>query len=186
MIRSSDHVIAETRAWVQRAVIGLDLCPFAKAPFAKGLVRFVVCEAERSGRSARRAPPRDATPVQSAPEVLETTLVIHPHVLTDFARLQRFLDLADGAIEAEGCAGVIQVASFHPHYRFAGTAADDPATRPTDRLIRHCICCARPASIVRWRQAETIFEANIRTLEALGAEGWAALQARCRDDAAAA
>lgn len=189
MIRSSDHVIAETRAWVQRAVIGLDLCPFAKAPFAKGLVRFVVCEASDPGDLLDVLRLEMQRLVQSAPEVLETTLVIHPHVLTDFADYNDFLDLADGAIEAEGCAGVIQVASFHPHYRFAGTAADDPGNA-TNRSPYPTLHLLREASVDRavaaFPEAETIFEANIRTLEALGAEGWAALQARCRDDAAAA
>ena len=50
----SDRALAETRAWVELAVIGLNLCPFAKAPQTKGQVRYVAERGARSRSAARR------------------------------------------------------------------------------------------------------------------------------------
>jgi hypothetical protein len=187
MISSADRVIAETRAWVQRAVVGLNLCPFAKAPLVKGVVRFVACEANDAGALLDLLRAEMQRLMQSAPDVLETTLVIHPNVLTDFADYNDFLDLADAALEEEGCSGVLQVASFHPEYQFAGTARDDLGNA-TNRSPYPTLHLLREASVDRavaaFPDAALIYEVNIDTLEALGADGWAALQAHCRDDAA--
>src|SRR5512134_2396149 len=132
MSSDAETVIAETRAWVDRAVIGLNLCPFAKAVQAKNQIRYVVTDAADTDAllEALREELRllaDADPAQ-----VETTLLIHPRALTSFADFNDFLDLADAAPEALGYAGVLQVASFHPQYQFAGAAADD-VTNATNR-----------------------------------------------------
>jgi len=184
---TADLALAETRAWVDRAVIGLNLCPFAKAPRVKGQVRCVVSEARDAEALLAVLVDELKRLAETPPDRVETTLLIHPQVLTDFADYNDFLDLADAAVAELGLEGVIQVASFHPRYRFAGSKADDLANA-TNRSPHPTLHLLREASISRavaaFPEAEAIFEANIATLRRLGAEGWAALQARCREDAA--
>ena len=181
--------IAETRAWVDRAVIGLNLCPFAKAPQVKGQVRYVATEAGDTGSLLAVLVDELKLLAQMPAERIETTLLIHPQVLADFADYNDFLDLAEAAVAALDLEGVIQVASFHPQYRFAGSAAADPANA-TNRSPHPTLHLLREASIDRaiaaFPEAEAIFEANIATLERLGTEGWSELQARCREEAALA
>ncbi|MGK2901236.1 MAG: DUF1415 domain-containing protein [Burkholderiaceae bacterium] len=180
------RVIAHTRAWVERAVVGLNLCPFAKAPLVKGQLRFVVFEGDDPRALLDALCEEMKVLVQADPGAVETTLLIHPNVLQDFGAFNDFLDAADAALEDLGLDGVLQVASFHPQYRFADTAADDPGNA-TNRAPYPALHLLREASIERavaaFPAAEAIYEANIATLEALGAEGWARLQAQCRADA---
>ena len=170
----AETVIAETRAWVDRAVIGLNLCPFARAVQVKNQIRYVVTEAADIDAllEALREELRllaDADPAQ-----VETTLLIHPGVLADFLDFNDFLDVADAALEALGYAGVLQVASFHPQYQFAGTAADD-VTNATNRSPYPTLHLLREESIDRavaaFPEAESIYERNIVALRALGREG---------------
>lgn len=186
MSYAGETVIAETRAWVDRAVIGLNLCPFAKAVQLKNQIRYVVTDATGTDAllEALRKELRllaDADPAQ-----VETTLLIHPGVLADFLDFNDFLDVADAALEALGYAGVLQVASFHPQYQFAGTAADD-VTNATNRSPYPTLHILREESIDRavaaFPESEAIYERNIVALQALGAEGWAALQTQCKRDA---
>lgn len=184
-----DAVIAETRAWVERAVIGLNLCPFAKAPQVRGRVRYVVSEAS-DGEALRRDLLDELRALAAAPpQQLETTLLIAPHVLHDFDDYNDFLGEADAAVAELRLRGVLQVASFHPQYRFAGSAPDDigNATNRSPYPLLHLL---REASITRALDAgadsEAIVAANLARLQALGAAGWAALQQQCRADAVAA
>lgn len=179
-------ILLETRAWVKRAVIGLNLCPFAKAALAKNQIRYVLCDA--ADPQALLATLRDELRFlhEADPARVDTTLLIHPQVLTDFADFNDFLAVADAAVRDLGLEGVLQVASFHPHYQFAGTAPDD-LENATNRSPCACLHLLREDSIARAIEAfpepEAIFEANIRTLETLGPQGWAELQAACRHDA---
>jgi hypothetical protein len=112
---------------------------------------------------------------------VDTTLIIHPRVLTDFLDYNDFLELADQAVEDMGLDGVLQVASFHPHYQFEGTAPED-VSNASNRSPYPTLHLLREASVDRavdaFPEAERIYEANISTLEKLGPEGWARLQAR--------
>lgn len=186
MTPTPPQAIAETRAWVERAVIGLNLCPFAKAVQVKGQVRYVLSEARdpeallaELGREMERL-------VEADPAEVDTTLLIHPLVLNDFLDFNDFLGLAEEALAQAGLEGVLQLASFHPQFQFDGTAADD-VSNATNRSPYPTLHLLREASIDRavaaFPEAEAIFDANIRTLEALGPEGWAALQAQCKADA---
>ncbi len=183
----ADRVIAETRAWVQRAVVGLNLCPFAKAPLVKDQIRFVVCESDDPRVLLDALCTQMSELVAADPAVVETTLLIHPNALLDFAEFNDFLGAADAALEDRGLDGVLQIASFHPRYRFADAAADD-LSNATNRSPYPTLHLLREASVERaveaFPEAETIFENNIATLDALGAEGWSQLQAQCRADAA--
>lgn len=180
------RALAETRAWVERAVIGLNLCPFARAVQVKGQVRYVVSAARDTDALLADLVDAMQALVAADPAQVDTTLLIHPWVLGDFDAYNDFLDVADAALATLGLEGVLQVASFHPHYRFAGSAADDlgnatnRAPYPTLHLLREA---SVDRAVAAFPEPETIYEANLRTLEALGAEGWAALQAQCRQDA---
>ena len=183
-----EQVIRETRAWVERAVIGLNLCPFAKAAQVKGTLRYAVCETSDPAVLLATLSDELRRLAAADPAEAETSLLIHPQALTDFADFNAFLDLADAAVHDLGFEGVLQLASFHPQYQFAGSAPDDLANA-TNRSPYPCLHLLREDSIARAVEAfpepEVIFEANIRTLEALGPAGWAELQAACRRDASA-
>ena len=176
---SDDPFVAETRAWVERVVIGLKLCPFAPAPAHKGLVRYAT-----SGATTPEALLEDLSTelqrlVETTPELIETTLLIHPHVLQDFHEYNDFLDIADGALASLGLEGEIQIASFHPDYQFAGTEADDIGNA-TNRSPYPTLHLLREESIARavdsFGDTDTIPATNVATLEKLGRDGLEALQ----------
>jgi hypothetical protein len=181
------RVIAETSAWVTHAVVGLSLCPFAKAVHAKERVRYVCSDAGTEEALLTRLCEELLLLRDADPDRVETTLLIHPQVLTDFAEFNQFLALVDAAVEDLGLQGELQVASFHPDYQFAGTRADE-LSNATNRSPYPCLHLLREESIERavaaFARAESIYETNLRTLQALGPQGWAQLQARCRLEAA--
>jgi len=181
-----EQAIAQTRAWVDRAVIGLNLCPFAKAVQSKGLVRYVVCEAADDETLLQRLCDEMRLLVDTPASEIDTTLLIHPGVLTDFLDYNDFLELADAAVEEMGLDGVLQVASFHPDYQFDGTEPSD-VTNATNQSPYPTLHLLREDSVDRavaaFAEPQAIFEANMRTLEALGEEGWAALKLQCQKDA---
>lgn len=183
---SASHVIAETRAWVERAVIGLNLCPFAKAVQVKGQVRYTVCASAEPQELLSALIDELHALANCAPSETDTTLLIHPAVLTDFLDFNDFLAVVDDTLDDLGYTGTLQVASFHPQFQFADTAAAD-VSNATNRSPYPTLHILREASIDRavaaFPDPEAIFEANIATLEKLGSDGWAALQAQCRKDA---
>src|SRR5947209_7758252 len=126
-VPTTASALAETRAWVERAVIGLGLCPFAPGPQAAGRVRYA-CSAATDSESLLHDFVGEAERLLETPaSSIETTLLVHPWALRDFAAYNAFLDVAEAALEALGATGVLQVASFHPHYRFQGLDANDVA-----------------------------------------------------------
>jgi hypothetical protein len=168
------QVCESTRAWLQRVVIGLNLCPFAKAVEVKGQIRYVVSEA-REPAALREALATELRALAAAePELVDTTLLIHPLVLGDFLAYNDFLDDAEALVEELGLSGRIQIASFHPHYQFAGTAPDDIANY-TNRSPYPMLHLLREASVSRalatFAQPSRIFENNIERLRALGHDG---------------
>jgi uncharacterized protein len=187
MSSTSQQVLAETRAWVDRVVIGLNLCPFTKAVQARNQVRYVVCEATDEEALLDALCDEMHRLIATDAAELDTTLLIHPHVLGDFLDFNDFIGAADEALEQLGYAGILQVASFHPRFQFAGTAVDD-VTNATNRSPYPTLHLLREQSVDRavaaFPEASTIFEKNILTLKALGAVGFAALQAQCKADVA--
>ena len=168
-------VIDDTRRWLERAVIGLNLCPFAKAVHVKDQVRYAVSAARSTDAlladlrlELQRLAGTDAT-------LIDTTLLIHPHVLQDFLDYNDFLDEADRLLAELDLEGVLQVASFHPRYQFAGTGEDD-IENCTNRSPYPTLHLLREASIDRaveaFPEAEAIYDANMRTLRDLGPDGW--------------
>ncbi len=181
-----DTAVQHTRAWVTRAVVGLNLCPFAKAPLVKGQVRIVASDARDLPALLLHLAAELRHLAQADPAETETTLLVHPHVLGDFADFNQALDAVDSLVDALGLEGEIQVASFHPQYQFAGTDLHD-VSNATNRSPYPTLHLLREDSIDRAVEAfpepEAIVDANLRTLDALGAEGWAALVEQCRIDA---
>lgn len=173
-----DQVIAATRRWLERAVIGLNLCPFAKSVHVKNQIRYVVSGATKPEELLAELDRELRHLQQSAPDDLDTTLLIHPYVLQDFLDYNDFLDLADAALEALELDGELQVASFHPDYQFADAQAGD-ITNFTNRSPYPILHLLREASISRavaaFPDASAIYENNIRLLRNLGHAGWADL-----------
>ena len=171
----ADDPITATRRWLERAVIGLNLCPFAKGVHAKGQVRFVLSGATTSDALLQELAHELVLLQQTEPEQTDTTLLVHPQVLGDFLDYNDFLDQADAAVDALGLEGEIQVASFHPHYQFAGTRFDD-AGNCSNRSPYPTLHLLREASVERavaaYPDPDVIVERNIDTLEKLGVEGY--------------
>ncbi len=164
-------IIAATTEWLEKIVIGLNLCPFAKAVHVKNQIRYVVSNA--SSRDALKADlKRELCLLFAAdPEQIESTLLIHPDVLTEFVEYNEFLSVCDSAIEELELDGVIQVASFHPQYQFAGTKVDD-VTNYTNRSPYPTLHLLREESVTQalemFPDAAGIYEKNIATLRKLG------------------
>jgi uncharacterized protein len=180
-IPNEEQAVAATRAWLEHAVIGLNLCPFAKAPHIKGLVRYVVSAAQDPA-DLQADLMRELQHLARCPaSEVETTLLIHPQVLTDFNEYLDFLPAAEDVVADLDLEGVLQVASFHPQYRFADAGPDD-VSNATNRSPYPMLHLLREESVDRavaaFPEPEAIYEANIATLEGLGTEGWAALSVR--------
>ena len=174
-----DPFIVETRAWVERVVIGLKLCPFAPAPALKGLIRYATSEVETPEALLEDLATELQHLVASPPEEVETTLLVHPQVLQDFHDFNDFLEIADEALRIWGLEGEIQIASFHPQYQFAGTDPDDIGNA-TNRSPYPMLHLLREQSIARavdaFGDTRSIWAANLETLEKLGPAGLAALR----------
>lgn len=170
-----DTLVQDTQAWLEKAVIGLNLCPFAKAVHVKNQIRYVVCEARTPDALLETLGAELECLAQASPEKIETTLIIHPWVLTDFYDYNDFLDIADAAIEELDLGGIIQVASFHPDYQFADSEPDDienysnRSPYPTLHLLREA---SVDAAVEAFPEADEIYERNMETLRKLGEEGW--------------
>jgi hypothetical protein len=182
------RVVAETRAWMRRAVIGLNLCPFARAVDVKDQVRYVATAAADAEALLRVLVDELQWLAGADPAEVDTTLLVHPRAFADFEDFNDFLELADAAVSELGLEGELQVASFHPDYQFADTEPDD-VTNASNRAPYPTLHLLREASVDRavaaFPEAEAIFERNMETLEKLGAKGWADVRKRWEDDAAA-
>jgi hypothetical protein len=171
-------VIAATQRWVDRAVIGLNLCPFAKGVQAKGQVYYVVSQAD-DAPSLLIDLKQELQALHAAdPAQRDTTLLIAPLAFPDFLDFNDFLDKADRLLRKMRLDGYYQIASFHPQFQFADAPADD-ISHSTNRAPYPILHLLREESIDRaveaFPDAALIFEKNMETLRALGAAGWQAL-----------
>ena len=172
---NSEEIIAATRRWLELSVIGLHLCPFAESVYRGDRVRFRVSE-QRTASGLLQDLREELTGLNEAdPERCETTLLIHPWVLTDFIEYNDFLEVCDATLVELGLEGELQVASFHPQYQFSGTQPGD-IENCTNRSPYPLLHLLREASIERVLSAvadpDEIYRRNIRTLRGLGHEGW--------------
>ena len=171
-----EHVLAETRRWIEQAVIGLNLCPFARTVYVKNQVRIVVSHARHLDAFLDELD-AELERLQSTPaEQIDTTLLVHPTLFPDFLQFNDFLAVVDEVVSEHDLDGVIQVASFHPQFQFEGSSPDD-ISNATNRSPYPTLHLLREDSIERALSSEAgdadaIVERNIATLQALGHAGW--------------
>ena len=176
---TDDQVLADTRRWIEKAVIGLNLCPFARSVYVKNQVRIVVSRARHLDAFLDELDRELDLLVNTPGDEIDTTLLVHPTLFPDFEVFNDFMGVVDDVVAEHELEGVIQVANFHPAFLFEGEAQDDPshftnrAPYPTLHLLREDSVERAIASDAG--DAEKIVERNIATLRGLGAEGWKAL-----------
>jgi hypothetical protein len=175
---NEQEVISATREWLEKAVIGLNLCPFAKAVYVRNQVRIVVSEAPHLDGLLEDLDRELDLLAAADPDAIDTTLLIHPTLLPDFEDFNDFMVIAEAAVVEHDLEGVLQVASFHPRFQFADTEADDignytnRAPYPTIHLIREE---SLSRALAGFPDPDSIYRRNIETLIKLGLAGWLAL-----------
>lgn len=178
---SHDAVVAVTRHWLTEAVIGLNLCPFAKAVHVKGQIRYAVSDAVDMEGVLTDLETELQTLVAAEPDVVDTTLLIVPQALGNFLDYNDCLFFAERMLKQLRLEGVVQIASFHPFYQFEGSEPDD-IENYTNRAPYPILHLLREDSIERAVQAfpdaEEIYERNQETLRRIGLAGWNALMKR--------
>lgn len=172
---SNEAAIATTKEWLEKAVIGVNLCPFAKAVHIKDQIRYFVSAATTPEELLKDLITELETLAEANPEKIDTTLLIHPFVMNDFLDYNDFLEVADACVEDLDLDGILQIASFHPQYQFEDTEVDDienytnRAPFPTLHLLREE---SIDKAVAAFPEAEQIYEKNMETLRALGHAGW--------------
>lgn len=185
MSAAAEQVAAHTRCWIERFVVGLELCPFAAPTLRDNTLRIAVC-AQASEEAMARAVLEELDLLQREPEAeVSTSVLVFQHALADFDDYLDFLGLAEALLEECGLEGVVQIASFHPDYCFEGVPEDDVANA-SNRSPYPMLHFIREAGLTRalahYPDPETIPQRNIDRLRALGPEAIAGLQARIRAD----
>lgn len=172
---SDDEVLARTRAWLEKAVIGLNLCPFAKAVYVKNRVRLVVSQARHADDLLEELDRELDLLVATPADEVDTTLLIHPTLFDDFLDFNDFLEIAEGVVDEHELEGVVQLASFHPKFQFESTEPED-ISNYTNRAPYAMLHLLREDSVAKAIEGlpdpDSIYQDNIRTLEKLGLEGW--------------
>ena len=175
---SDDEVLARTRAWLEKAVIGLNLCPFAKAVYTRDRVRLVVSQARHADDLLEELDRELDLLVATPAEQVDTTLLIHPTLFPDFLDFNDFMEIAEGVLDEHGLEGVVQLASFHPQFQFEGTTPEDMGNY-TNRAPYAVLHLLREDSVEKavdsLADPDSIYQANIRSLDKLGLDGWTKL-----------
>lgn len=174
----TETVIQDTIRWLERAVIGLNLCPFAKGVHVKGQIHYVVSHAVEGSVLLQELQRELEALAESPPEKRDTTLLMAPGCFADFLEFNDFLETVEALVDTMDFGGILQVASFHPRFQFAGTEADDvtnctnQAPYPTLHLLREG---SIEQAVQAFPEAEMIYERNMQVLEDMGIGGWRAL-----------
>ncbi len=175
---NTETIRQDTEDWLTKAVIGLNLCPFAKSVHVNARLRYVVSDVDTPEELLRLLAHELLALKRADPDEIETTLIIHPQVLQDFLDFNDFLGAADALVEDLELDGEFQIASFHPHYQFEGVDADD-ISNYSNRSPYPTLHLLRESSIERavetMPDTDAIYENNMATLEKLGLKGWKAL-----------
>lgn len=168
-------VVAQTQRWLERAVIGLNLCPFAKSVHVKKQIRYAVTGAQTADELLAELEHELQLLVDTDPDSLDTILLIHPRAMTEFLDFHFFLAEADALLKNQGYTGIFQIASLHPDYEFAGSEPDDidnysnRSPYPTLHLLREA---SIDRAVAAFPDASSIYERNMETLRRLGHAGW--------------
>ena len=178
---ATGQVVADMQHWLERAVIGLNLCPFAKAVHARGQIHYEVSwatQADAALLDLRRS--LDDLLVHDTAD-RDTTLLVLPACFIDFLEFNAFLAPAQRLLRRMALEGSIQIASFHPDYQFADTLPE-AITNYTNRAPYAALHLLRESSVARAVQAfpatDTIYQRNIEKMQQLGHAGWQALGVR--------
>ncbi|SEB22401.1 DUF1415 domain-containing protein [Paraburkholderia sartisoli] len=170
-----ESILSATRHWLTRAVIGLNLCPFAKSVHVKDQIRYAISEATNLEGVLVDLEAELRTLADADPADVDTTLLIIPDALADFLEYNDCLFFADRMLKQMRLEGELQIASFHPRYQFDGTAPDD-IENYTNRAPYPVLHLLREASIERavdaFPDAADIYERNQETMQRLGLDGW--------------
>lgn len=164
-----------TLQWLEKAVIGLNLCPFARAPMRQGLVRYAITGALDADQLLLELEHQAVALATVDASELETVLLIHPMVLSQFLDFHFFLEEADALLKRLELRGVLQIASFHPGYQFASSEPNDLSNYtnrspyPILHLLREDSVTRAAATLV---DARLVTDRNIKTLQQLGHDGW--------------
>ena len=176
---TDDQIIALTRSWVELVVIGLNLCPFAKPVHVKNQINYSLSHARDEDELTNDLRHSLEILLTTSPDMMDTSLLIHPWVLSDFIDYNNFLDIADAILDELDLTGIVQIASFHPDYQFAGTHSDD-VTNCTNRSPFPMLHLLREESMDKATaalpDASVIVDRNLETMTSLGYEGWNDLQ----------
>ena len=177
------QIIALTSAWLEKVVIGLNLCPFAKPVHTKGQIDYFLSHARDESTLATDLRLAMQRLIAAPPATIDTCLLIHPWTLSDFIEYNNFLDIADEILDELDLIGVLQIASFHPDYQFAGTSEDD-VTNCTNRSPFPLLHLLREESLDKATaalpDASVIVDRNLETMNSLGHEGWNQLQSQLK------
>lgn len=172
---STQSIVGATQQWLERAVIGLNLCPFAKAVHVKRQIRYTVSDATDTEGVLADLETELRTLADADPAEIDTTLLIVPHALAEFLDYNDFLYFAERSLKSLRLAGILQIASFHPHYEFGGSEPDD-IENYTNRAPYPILHLLREDSIARavaaFPDASDIYERNQETMRRLGHDGW--------------
>ncbi|HRP74103.1 MAG TPA: DUF1415 domain-containing protein [Rhodocyclaceae bacterium] len=173
-----EEVVAAMRTWIEKAVIGLNLCPFARSVYVREQVRYVVSDARHVDAFLEQLDEELDLLAAADPQKIDTTLLIHPTLFPDFTDFNEIVGIAEEAVVEHDLEGVLQIASFHPRFQFEGTDPDD-ITNYTNRAPFATLHLIREESLEKaiesYPDAEQIYERNIETMKNLGHEGWDAL-----------
>ena len=175
----ASEVMQATQGWLERAVIGLNLCPFAKAVHTKGQIHYALCWAQDTADvlDALAAEMRDLLAL--APQQRDTTFLILPNAFPEFWDFHGVVQRAEKLLRTLRMDGVLQIASFHPQFEFADAPAGDMAhcTNRSPHPILHLLReDSMDRAVAAYPDAALIYERNIARLRALGPAGWQALQ----------
>ncbi len=179
------QVIDAMRLWLEKAVIGLNLCPFARSVYVNNQVRIVVSDARHVDAFLETLDDELDLLANTDAKEIDTTLLVHPALFPDFLDFNEIAGIAEEAVIEHELEGILQVASFHPRFQFEGTEPDDignytnRAPYPTLHLIRE-ESLAR--AVEAYPDPETIYQRNIETMRKLGLDGWRALGIPQADD----
>jgi hypothetical protein len=170
----ADDIELMARRWVEKVVIGLNLCPFAKVVHAKKQIRYVVTKAVQPDDLLAELERQVGVLINADPLKLSTILLIHPLAMLDFLDYHFFVVEADAALRRLEVQGILQIAGFHPDYCFAGSEPDDIANY-TNRSPHPMLHLLRESSVEQavaaFPDAADIFENNIETLRSIGIDG---------------
>jgi hypothetical protein len=168
-MNESNSPVKITQQWIDKVIIGLNFCPFAKREFERQSIRYVI-HSEGSEQSHLARFLEELHYLDQHPEV-ETSLVIYVDSLGSFDEYMDTAGAATALLEQSGYAGLYQLATFHPEYCFAGEPADDPANF-TNRSPYPILHILREASIERalrtYKSPEEIPNNNIVKAREMG------------------